>query len=204
MLKIGLTGGIGSGKSTVAELFADLGITIIDADVIAREVVQPGSRALKQIAAHFGPGILEADETLNRRALRDKIFDNETERKWLEQLLHPLILEEMRQQSEKAPGTYCILVIPLLLEIAPYEIIGRILVVDAPETLQAERARQRDQLSQTQIDAILKAQTSRLQRLAVADDVIHNDGSLADLKQQVLKLHNRYLELSQRQANAFV
>lgn len=204
MLKIGLTGGIGSGKSTVANLFAELGIPIIDADVVSRQVVEPGTPALQKIVQHFGEEVLQKDGTLNRAALRDKVFGFDEERLWLEQLLHPLILEEMQIESEAAHGPYCILVIPLLLEIAPYEIIGRILVVDAPETLQTERAIQRDQLSAAQIEAILKAQTNRLQRLAVADDVIHNDGSLADLKQQVLKLHGRYLQLSQNQANAFV
>lgn len=201
MMKIGLTGGIGSGKSTVAQLFSELGIPVIDADVIAREVVMPGAKALTKIVEHFGSTILTTNGELDRQQLRQKVFSDSKERKWLEQLLHPLILEEMKSRAEQLHGDYCLLVIPLLLEIAPYEIIDRILVVDIPEELQIIRAQQRDNTNAAQIDAIIKTQVNRLQRLAVADDVIHNDGNLADLKKQVLELHQFYLDLIKKRTD---
>lgn len=195
MLVIGLTGGIGSGKSTIAKYFAELGIDIIDTDQLAREVVAPGTPALVKITEHFGKEILDAKQ-LNRKKLGDIVFKNTAERKWLEQLLHPLIRQETQRRIQQAKSSYCVAVIPLLVETKPNELINRTLVVDSPENLQIARAQQRDNLTPEQIAAILKAQATRKQRLAAADDVIQNDKDLNHLKQQVLQLHKKYLELA--------
>jgi dephospho-CoA kinase len=197
MLVIGLTGGIGSGKSTVAKFFAELGVEIIDTDQIAREVVAPDTKALAKIVEHFGKEILD-NKQLNRKKLKDIVFQNSTEREWLEQLLHPLIRQAMGQYILKVKSAYCIVVIPLLVEKKANGIIDRILVVDLPEEQQITRAQQRDDLSRDQVNAILKAQATKEQRLAAADDVIYNDKDLYHLKQQVVKLHQRYLELADK------
>jgi dephospho-CoA kinase len=194
---IGLTGGIGTGKSTVANLFAELGITIIDADVIAREVVAPNSTALKAIVGHFGMEILDQTGQLNRHALRDRIFqdsdESNKERLWLEQLLHPAILNEIKQRAQQSTSPYCIAVIPLLLETKFHFPVDRILVIDAPVELQRQRVQQRDNHSDHFIDAILNTQCTREERLKAADDVIVNDKNIKALKQQVKKLHSDYL-----------
>ncbi len=192
MFVIGLTGGIGSGKSTVAKLFAELGIEILDADEFARIVVQPGTTGLNQIIKHFGKEILTAHGELDRKKLRHKIFHHPEERRWLEQLLHPLIRQAMRNRLTHVNSPYCIMVIPLLVESKPNELINRVLVVDAPEELQIERAMQRDHLDRAQCEVIMKSQATREQRLARADDVIDNSKNLAHLKQQVAKLHEIY------------
>lgn len=196
MLVVGLTGGIGSGKSTVANYFAELGIDIIDTDQLAREVVAPGTPALIKITEHFGKEILDPKHQLNRKKLGDIVFKNPAERKWLEQLLHPLIREKMQQHIQQAQSSYCIAVIPLLIETQPNKLVDRILIIDSPENLQITRAQQRDNLTQQQITTILKAQATREQRLAAADDVILNDKDLNHLKQQVLQLHKKYLGLA--------
>jgi dephospho-CoA kinase len=192
MLVVGLTGGIASGKSTVASLFADLGIEIIDADIIARELVAPGKPALAAIVAHFGESLLTADGHLNRRALREKVFHNPKQRLWLENLLHPPIREELNARATQAKGPYCILAIPLLTDRKHYPLIKRVLLVDAPEHLQLQRVQQRDQISLVQAKAILTAQSSRETRLALADDIIVNDGDLSQLSTQVQAYHQRY------------
>lgn len=192
MLIIGLTGGIGSGKSTVAKLFSDLGIEILDADEFSRRVVQPGTPGLTAIVSHFGEAILNANKELDRRKLRDKIFQQPEERQWLEHLLHPLIRQAMRERLTEVKSPYCIMMIPLLIESKPNELINRVLVVDAPEELQIKRAIARDQISRTECEAIMKSQAMRQQRLAFADDVIDNSKDLDYLKQQVEKLHARY------------
>lgn len=192
MLVIGLTGGIGSGKSTVAKLFAELGIEIIDADEFARIVVQPHTAGLAEIVKHFGKEILTAQGELNRQELRQKIFKHPEERVWLEQLLHPLIRQAMRERLAQVKSSYCIMVIPLLIESKPNELIDRILVVDAPEELQIERAMERDHLDRAQCEAIMKVQATREQRLSRADDVIDNSKDLNYLKQQVKQLNERY------------
>lgn len=191
---IGLTGGIGSGKTTAANFFAELGVTVIDADVIAREVVTPGSNTLKKIIAHFGSEIADSSGALQRSKLREIIFNDVNAREWLENLLHPLILQEIHRQAEKTHASYCIAVIPLLLEKNAHEGIDRILVIDAPEDLQIERAKQRDDLSETQVKNILATQLSRAQRLTKADDVILNDNDLKSLKQKIKALHIEYLK----------
>lgn len=195
MLIIGLTGGIGSGKTTVANLFAEHGVSIIDADQVAREVVEPGTVALSQITARFGNGILKPDGQLNRSKLRETIFANPAERQWLENLLHPLIRARMRLLAEQATSPYCLLVIPLLLEGKPNELIQRILVVDAPEALQIARTQARDNVTTEQVASIMQSQVAREQRLAAADDVIYNDGNLNSLKLQVQALHIKYLNI---------
>lgn len=202
MLVVALTGGIGSGKSTVAHLFAEKGIPIIDADLIAREVTQPGTPALTAIAQHFDTTLLLPDGSLDRRKLRQIVFDQASERRWLENLLHPLIIEKIKERIHDARTTspYCIAVVPLLLEVKPFALFGRILVVDTPEDLQAQRVASRDNADKDQIDAILKTQASRHERLARADDVIFNNLDKEDLVPQVDRLHEMYLEMSKRVA----
>jgi dephospho-CoA kinase len=195
MLKIGLTGGIGSGKSTVAKLFADLGAPIIDADELARQVTVPGTQTLQTIAQHFGQSILKKDRTLDRAKLADIVFHNKSERLWLEQLLHPLIQKEMLRQIIKLNAPYCILVIPLLAETKNVHFLDRIVVVDAAEELQIQRVQARNQLSLPQIKAILQSQTSREERLKMADDIIKNESSLEALTKAVRDLHEKYLKL---------
>ncbi|MCW1244821.1 dephospho-CoA kinase [Pseudomonas sp. SAICEU22] len=192
---LGLTGGIGSGKSAAAQHFIDLGVHVIDADHAARWVVEPGRPALGKIAEHFGAGVLQTGGALDRAALRTLIFENAEERRWLEALLHPLIAEEIAHHLAQAKSSYAILVSPLLIESGQYAMTQRILVIDAPEQLQVERTLQRDQTSEQQVQAILKAQSSRQDRLSHADDVVVNDRDLAWLHSEVERLHHFYLTL---------
>lgn len=195
MLVVGLTGGIGSGKSTVATLFAEHGAPIIDADVVARAITAPDKPAFTSIVKHFGPNVLLKDGTLDRAQLRDLIFNDSKQRLWLEKLLHPLIREEMEDQIQRMSAPYCIAVIPLLLEVEFYAFINRILVVDAPESAQVKRVIARDHTSQSQVEAIIMSQAQRDARRAKAHDVISNDGTLADLIPQVNALHEMYIKL---------
>ena len=192
---LGLTGGIGSGKSAAAQCFVDLGVHLVDADNAARWVVEPGRPALAQIAEHFGPSVLQADGTLNRSALRELIFKDPLQRVWLESLLHPLIREEIRQFLARAESAYAILVSPLLLETSQHQMVQRVLVIDVPESVQIERTVLRDKTNEEQVRAILKAQASREERLSRADDVIVNDRDPAWLKSEVERLHHFYLTL---------
>lgn len=193
---VGLTGGIGSGKSAVAALFIDHGIEVVDADVAARRVVEPGSPALQAIAGHFGGNILQADGCLDRAALRAIVFDNDAERRWLEQLLHPAIGQWIAEQLANARSPYAILESPLLLETSQHEMADRIIVVDVPEQIQIDRAGARDGNSPEQIKAIIAAQMSRAARLEKADDVIDNSGAPAALIDPVRVLHEKYLALA--------
>jgi dephospho-CoA kinase len=193
---LGLTGGIGSGKSAAAQCFVDLGIHLVDADQAARWVVEPDRPALTQIAEHFGAGVLQADGTLNRAALRELIFKEPGQRVWLEGLLHPLIREEITQFLARAESPYAILVSPLLLETTQHQMVKRVLVIDVPESAQIERTVLRDNSNEEQVRAILKAQISREERLKRADDVIVNDRDLVWLRSQVQRLHDFYLTLS--------
>lgn len=193
---LGLTGGIGSGKSAVAAQFAALGIDVIDSDQAARWVVEPGRPALASIAEHFGAQVLQADGQLNRPALRELIFESPAERGWLERLLHPLIAQEVAQFLDNARSPYAITVSPLLIESGQYKLAQRILVVDVPEQLQIERTMQRDRLSAEQVQAIMAAQATRETRLNHADDVLVNDRDLAWVKQEVERLHAFYLTLN--------
>ncbi|MDD1966753.1 dephospho-CoA kinase [Pseudomonas putida] len=192
---LGLTGGIGSGKSAAAQCFVDLGVHLVDADNAARWVVEPGRPALARIAEHFGAGVLQADGRLNRAALRELIFKDPQQRAWLEGLLHPLIREEIRDYLARAESPYAILVSPLLLETTQHQMVQRVLVIDVPEALQIERTVLRDKTNEEQVRAILKAQTTREHRLSQADDVIVNDRDPAWLKSEVERLHHFYLTL---------
>ncbi|MEE4462828.1 dephospho-CoA kinase [Azotobacter chroococcum] len=192
---LGLTGGIGSGKSAAARHFSDLGVHVVDADQAARWVVEPGRPALAEIAGHFGREILLADGSLDRAALRRRVFQSEEERCWLERLLHPLIRQEILASLEQASSPYAILESPLLVETDQHTMTRRILVVDVPESLQLERAMQRDQADRKQVEAIIKAQASREERLRHADDVLLNDRDLSWLHGEVERLHRFYLTL---------
>lgn len=192
---LGLTGGIGSGKSAVVEQFGRLGVHWVDADHAARWVVEPGKPALARIAKHFGDGVLTPTGELDRAVLRARVFENAGERKWLEQLLHPLIRQEIAEHLSRAQSPYAILVSPLLIEAGQYRQADRVLVVDVPESLQLQRAMRRDQASEAQVRAILKAQASREERLRHADDVLVNDRDRAWLEAEVRRLHDFYLTL---------
>jgi dephospho-CoA kinase len=194
MLKIGLTGGIGSGKSTVSELFKKFGIPVIDADIIARDIVQFGQPALTQLEQAFGEDILQSDRTLNRAKLRSMVFSDPQLKSTLEQILHPLIKAEILSQCNKLQAPYCVISIPLLLESNMTDMIDRILVVDCPLNMQISRVRQRDQLDDNLINRIIASQVSRETRLAKADDVIDNSKNANQLAEQVKKLHNLYLK----------
>lgn len=197
---LGLTGGIGSGKSAAAQHFIDLGVHAVDADHAARWVVEPGRPALAQIVAHFGAGILQADGQLDRTALRTQIFQHPEQRRWLEALLHPLIRQEIISNLAKAESPYAILGSPLLVESGQHLLTQRVLVVDAPEQLQLQRTMQRDHTSAEQVQAILKAQASREERLRHADDVLLNDRDINWLQAEVERLHRFYLSLRTGQA----
>jgi dephospho-CoA kinase len=195
--RIGLTGGIASGKTAVARLFAALGAPVIDADELAREAVAPGSPVLARIAERFGPAIIARDGTLDRRALRDIVFSDPAARADLEALTHPAISAAMEQRSAEAGGAYQILVIPLLAEKrGRVASVDRVLVVDCTEELQIRRLQARDGSTLEQARAILSAQASRAERLRIADDIIENDGDLAALRDKVIDLHARYRHLA--------
>lgn len=196
MLRIGLTGGIGSGKTTVANLFAARGAPVIDTDVIARELVQPGQPALAEIAARFGADLLDGNGHLDRARLRDRVFADSGKRQALEAILHPRIQAAMEHRAAQMGVPYVLLVIPLLFEAGWQKAVDRILLVDVPVDMQRARVAARDKLAERQIDAILAAQADREQRRAGADDIIDNSGDAAALEQQVEALHQRYLRLA--------
>lgn len=199
---VGLTGGIGSGKSTIANLFAELGVSIVDADIVAREIVAKGSPLLKEIAEHFGSQILLSTGELNRVALREIVFNNEREKAWLNGLLHPAIRIEMLRQLALQTSPYTIFVVPLLIENGLTELCHRILIVDASEGTQIRRASKRDKNKETLIKNIMASQVNRKQRLAMADDIINNDENLPDalpeLKARVQALHQQYLQFAEQ------
>jgi dephospho-CoA kinase len=197
-LRIGLTGGIASGKSTVTKRFAELGVPVIDADVASRSVVEPGKPGLAQVVQRFGEGVLDADGRLDRRALRNLIFKNSSLRQALDAILHPLIRAEMEREAAAAKGPYVVMAIPLLVEGgSSAKRVDRVLVIDAEETLQIQRLQARDGSSTEQARAILASQASRAARLAAADDVLSNTGTVAELRQAVDHLHEKYLQLAQ-------
>ncbi|GGZ26577.1 MULTISPECIES: dephospho-CoA kinase [Shewanella] len=193
---IGLTGGIGSGKTTVANLFAEQGIVLVDADIIAREVVAKGSDGLKQIGDKFGPQMLTPDGCLDRAALREQIFHHPQDREWLNALLHPMIRTRMLEQLEMAASPYVIMVVPLLFENGLDKLADRTLVVDISPKLQLQRTIERDMVSKEQVQNIINSQSDRQSRLDKADDVIDNQGEIDALQAQVLALHNKYLQLA--------
>ncbi|NOX69300.1 MAG: dephospho-CoA kinase [Gammaproteobacteria bacterium] len=201
-LSIGLTGGIASGKSTVADMFSDLGATVIDTDVIARDVVKPGQPALDEIRKTFGAEVIAADGRLNREKMRSIVFADAGKRKILESILHPRIREEATNQAIAASGPYRIIVVPLLVESPMRSNMDRILVVDCSEESQLTRLLSRDAESTEQAQRMIAAQSSRDERLAIADDIVQNEGDLEATRRQVEVLHSRYLTLAQGQSTA--
>jgi dephospho-CoA kinase len=194
---VAVTGGIASGKTTVANLFQEqFAIDIVDADIVAREVVKPGTTGLTQITQHFGSTVLHQDGTLNRAELRQRIFSDLEEKKWLEDLLHPLIRQKMQHDLAQAQSAYALLVVPLLVENHLQSMADRVLVVDVDEETQVERTMRRDNVSKEQALKILAAQATRQQRLDIADDVIKNNATSEQLLQLVTKLHQKYLAMS--------
>ncbi|GGU72012.1 dephospho-CoA kinase [Pseudomonas laurentiana] len=192
---LGLTGGIGSGKSAAAQRFVELGVHLVDADQAARWVVEPGRPALASIIERFGPGVLQPDGQLDRAALRKLIFADPEQRRWLEALLHPLIGQEIFSYLAKAESPYAVFVSPLMIESGQFKRTQRLLVIDAPQALQVERTLLRDQTNPEQVQAILKAQTSREERLRHAHDVVVNDRDMSWLHSEVDRLHHFYLTL---------
>lgn len=190
---VGVSGGIGSGKTTVTDLFAKLDVDIIDADIIARDVVAPGTVGLSAIVDKFGGKVLNDDGQLNRALLRQRIFSHPELKEWLNHLLHPLIRQQMQLKTQQATSPYCMLSVPLLVENNLINSVDRVLIVDVSEATQLQRTVSRDNSNVEQISAIMRAQASREQRLAVADDVISNAGTPQELVAKVGDLHQRYL-----------
>jgi dephospho-CoA kinase len=194
---VGLTGGIGSGKSAVADLLAQQGAAIIDTDQIAHALTAPGGAAIRPIAEQFGDGFLTPEGALDRAAMRERVFSDAAAKRQLEAILHPLIRQQTRIEAERVPGSYLVFVVPLLVESGRWkDSVDRVLVVDCSEALQLERVMRRSQLSAEQVRAIMATQASREARLAAADDVIVNDQALDTLEQAVVALHQRYLALA--------
>ena len=190
---VALSGGVASGKSTIANLFAQLGVPIIDADIIARQVVEVGTDALAQIVKHFSTEILLPNGELDRSQLREIIFNNDHERLWLNNLLHPIIHQITQKQIAKQTAPYVIWVVPLLIENNLHQLADRVLMVDVPETLQMERLIYRDKISESLAERMILTQVPLAERLSYADDIIVNNGNLASLSEQVNKLHQQYL-----------
>ncbi|KPK12605.1 MAG: hypothetical protein AMJ68_01665 [Acidithiobacillales bacterium SG8_45] len=196
ILRVGLTGGIGSGKSVVARAFADLGVPVIDADVISRNLVEPGQPALAAISEQLGSQFISAGGELDRAQLRERIFTSPAARKVLEGILHPLVHDAIQEETKRLTSPYCIVVIPLLIEASQQSLVDRILVVDASENDCIERVVLRDHTTAEAAKRILSAQLDRETRLGYADDVITNEGSLDMVAEQVARLHKRYLVLA--------
>jgi dephospho-CoA kinase len=196
VLKIGLTGGIASGKSEAARMFAALGAAVVDTDVIAREVVTPGSEGLAAVLDAFGESVLAGDGSLDRRRLRTLVFGNPQLRARLEAILHPLIRTRAAQQIAAARGPYVLVVVPLLVETDFAALVDRILVVDCPRQTQLQRVIDRDGVERSVAEAMLTAQTDRTTRLQAADDVIDNSGSLEQMQARVAELHRQYAALA--------
>lgn len=198
MLVIGVTGGIGSGKTAATDRFQTHGITVVDADLASRVIVEPGRPALKSIEEHFGAKVIAADGSLDRRALREIVFADPEHRKWLERLTHPLIAQEIVSQIQGSQSPYTILASPLLLESSQHQMVSRVLVIDVPVELQVARTITRDDTTEEGVKAIIAAQMPRQDRLQRADDVICNDQNLEHLHREVDKLHQTYLQLARQ------
>lgn len=199
MLTVGLTGGIGSGKTAVSDYFARYGVPVVDTDMIARELVEPGQPAWVEIAAEFGQECLDSAGRLNRAALRERVFADEASRRRLEAILHPQIRAAARKRIAALTAPYGLLVIPLLAETGMTDLVDRVLVVDVAEAEQIRRVMARDQIDEAQARRILAAQASRAQRLALADEVLQNEGDFEDLERRVADLHQHYLRLAAEQ-----
>jgi len=195
-LRVGLTGGIGSGKSAAAREFERLGAAVIDTDLIARELVEPDQPALAEIVARFGADLLDAEGRLRRDRLRALVFSDQRRLRQLEDILHPRIRERALELAEQAQSPYCVLVVPLLVETGDDYRLDRVLLIDCPEPLQRERIQARDRLSDSEIDAILATQATRAQRRARADDIVVNDQQLEHLHAVLKDLHRQYLKLA--------
>lgn len=199
---VGLTGGIGCGKSTIAAIFADFGVEVVDADIVAREVVAPQTPALASIAAHFGKQFITSEGELDRACLRDQIFSHPEDKQWLNALLHPLIRESLLTQLTSARSTYCLLVAPLLIENNLTTVVDRVLVIDVDEATQITRTTKRDHNTKAQVQRIIASQISRAGRLQAADDIIDNrDTDLEKIRAQVATLHQKYCRLAAQQRN---
>ena len=190
---IGLTGGIGSGKTAVSDTFEKLGITVVDADLASRVVVEKGKPCLEEIAKHFGDDILNENDELNRAKLREIIFNSDSEKLWLESLLHPAIAEQIKDELNASKSPYTILVSPLLLETNQRDFCDKVLVVDVPIELQMERTTKRDGVSEDQVKSIIKSQINRDERLQLADEIIINEGTIEDLEMIVRELHEKLI-----------
>jgi dephospho-CoA kinase len=202
MFVVGLTGGIGSGKSAAADAFAALGVAVVDTDAIAHELTQPGGAAMPAIRSLFGDAFIAASGALDRAKMRERVFSDPGAKRSLEQLLHPMIRDESSKQIAAAKGPYVVHVIPLLLESKDYRSrMQRVLVVDCPETLQIERVRARSGLSEDEVRAIMRTQASRAERLAAADDVIDNSGPIDAMRKQVSALHLKYRQAAKSAEN---
>jgi len=195
-LRIGLTGGIASGKSIVARMFAEQGVPVIDTDIVARQVVEPGQPGLDAVIDRFGTDLLTRDGHLDRRRLRNLVFDDADQRHALEVIMHPLIRARTIELADQAGGPYQMLVVPLLVETGFSDLIDRVLVIDCPENLQRTRLLARDDETPERVNQILAAQAGRQERLAVADDVVDNTGSLEQTRARVAELHAQYLGLA--------
>jgi dephospho-CoA kinase len=196
ILTVGLTGGIASGKSAVAERFRSLGVPVIDADEVSRQVVEPGTTGLEQLVARFGETILDAKGCLDRRRMRERVFNDSTQRKDLEKILHPLIRGELARRRDATAGEYRMLMVPIMVKSGMTSLVDRVLVVDAPEKIQMQRLTARDGIDPVLAQRMLDAQETRTERLAAANDVIRNMGTLTDLHGEVDRLHQAYLALA--------
>jgi dephospho-CoA kinase len=196
---VGLTGGIGSGKSAAADEFAALGATVVDTDVIAHELTDSGGAAMASIGKLFGPEVVSADGSMDRKKVRERVFADPAAKRKLERLLHPMIREESARRIAAAAGPYVVHVVPLLVESPDYrKRVDRVLVVDCPEQTQIERVRARSGLSESEVRAIMRTQVTRAERVAAADDVIDNGGSRESMRKQVAALHQKYLQFAGR------
>lgn len=200
MFVVGLTGGIGSGKTAASDYLASKGITVVDADLAARLIVAPGQPALAAIQARFGDAVINADGSLDRRALRDRVFGDgardDSARRDLEAITHPAIGAEIMRQLQASQSPYTLLVSPLLLETSQHQLVHRVLLIDVPESLQVSRTCGRDEVPASQVEAIIAAQMPRDEKLEKADDIAINDGTLEHLHRQLDSLHNQYLEMA--------
>lgn len=200
-LVIGITGGIGSGKTTVANLFSSLGVPVIDADELARQVVTPGQPAYEEIVQFFGPTVVSESGELDRRQLRERVFSNPENRAHIENIIHPRVYAQMNRQLDRLDVPYAIVVVPLLIETGGRDLVNRVLVVDSPEKLQIARTTRRDGTTSAAVEKILSAQMDRSSRLSAADDVIENDASEEALEEAVRELHQKYLTEAARIAS---
>ena len=196
--KVGLTGGVASGKSTVSALFSTHGVAVIDADEISHELVEPGMPCYREIVSYFGRATLMPDNTLNRAWLREKVFTDSRHRQQLEQILHPAIKQQLRIRADNCHSAYCILSVPLLIETGLQTTVDRVLVIDCAETIQMQRLLQRPGIDLKMAEAIIATQITREQRLNFADDVIHNDDTGEALVLAVEHLHINYLNLAEQ------